>query len=178
MRVQAKIQLKNYEMCEARKKIGLTQADLVMLTGIPIERMRHIENMQCKPTEDEVVDICDTLRVEASVLFPNGYGNIVRALTGIRRTQVAEYTEPLLDIENKILLSDITTTVSNALSAITPRERKIIEMRYGIGEYVGRTHTLEEIGDVLGIQRERVRQIEMKALCRLEHTDIIKDYRK
>ncbi|MBT5267355.1 MAG: sigma-70 family RNA polymerase sigma factor, partial [Rhodospirillaceae bacterium] len=53
------------------------------------------------------------------------------------------------------------------LSELTPREERIVRMRFGLG--VGREHTLEEIGQMLGVTRERVRQIEAKALMKMKH---------
>jgi DNA-directed RNA polymerase sigma subunit (sigma70/sigma32) len=50
---------------------------------------------------------------------------------------------------------------------LTPKEEKVIRMRFGIG--VDRDHTLEEVGRHLFITRERVRQIEAKALRKLKH---------
>jgi RNA polymerase primary sigma factor len=61
-------------------------------------------------------------------------------------------------------LSDQTTLV---LDTLTPREEKVLRMRFGIGER--QDYTLEEVGKVLGVTRERVRQIEAKALRRLRH---------
>ena len=53
------------------------------------------------------------------------------------------------------------------LETLTPREEKILRMRYGIGEK--HDHTLEEIGDSFHLSRERIRQIEKKALKKLRH---------
>ena len=61
-------------------------------------------------------------------------------------------------------LSDQTDLV---LSGLTPREEKVLRMRFGIGER--QDYTLEEVGKVLGVTRERVRQIEAKAIRRLRH---------
>lgn len=58
------------------------------------------------------------------------------------------------------------------LGTLTPRERKILQMRFGLGE--GREHTLEEIGAVFSLTRERIRQIEAKALATLHHRARIK----
>jgi len=53
------------------------------------------------------------------------------------------------------------------LATLDPRERKILEMRFGIGG--SRAHTLEEVGQQFAVTRERIRQIEAKALARLRH---------
>jgi RNA polymerase primary sigma factor len=54
-----------------------------------------------------------------------------------------------------------------ALSTLTPREEKILRMRFGIGEKS--EHTLEEVGQDFKVTRERIRQIEAKALTKLRH---------
>lgn len=53
--------------------------------------------------------------------------------------------------------------VREILDDLPEKERKILEMRHGLGEYAGVTHTLEEVGKEFGVTRERIRQIEAKA---------------
>jgi RNA polymerase primary sigma factor len=53
------------------------------------------------------------------------------------------------------------------LSTLTPKEEKVIRMRYGIDEL--REYSLEEVGDVFDLTRERIRQIEVKAMEKLRH---------
>jgi RNA polymerase primary sigma factor len=55
--------------------------------------------------------------------------------------------------------------VSQVLALLTPREQKILRMRFGLED--GRSHTLEEVGQEFGVTRERIRQIEAKALAKL-----------
>ncbi len=67
--------------------------------------------------------------------------------------------------------------VQNILHDLDPREQKILKMRFGLED--GVTHTLEEVGEEFGVTRERIRQIESKALERIrEHIDInkLRDY--
>ncbi len=77
-------------------------------------------------------------------------------------------TSPTEAIEN-LNLAEITRTV---LSTLTPREEKVIRMRFGIGEKSD--HTLEEVGRKFAVTRERIRQIEAKALRKLRHASRIK----
>ncbi len=62
---------------------------------------------------------------------------------------------------------DLSDQTDMALDSLTPREQKVLRMRFGIGER--QDYTLEEVGKVLGVTRERVRQIEAKAIRRLRH---------
>ena len=57
--------------------------------------------------------------------------------------------------------------VRNVLTSLNDREREVLEMRFGFRD--GKTHTLEEVGQQFGVTRERVRQIEAKALRKLRH---------
>ena len=57
--------------------------------------------------------------------------------------------------------------VNEVLDTLTEREAKVIRMRFGMED--GRTHTLEEVGKALGVTRERIRQIEAKAIKQLSH---------
>ncbi len=75
---------------------------------------------------------------------------------------------PLSDAE-RIELSE---HIQRVLKTLTPKEEKVIKMRFGIGE--DRDHTLEEVGRYLSITRERVRQIETKALRKLKHPSRLK----
>jgi RNA polymerase primary sigma factor len=71
---------------------------------------------------------------------------------------------PPIDAAIQSSLRDATT---RALAALTPREERVIRMRFGIG--TGTDRTLEEVGEQYGVSRERIRQIEAKALWKLKH---------
>lgn len=61
----------------------------------------------------------------------------------------------------------LTNTVTNLLGGLTPREAKVLRMRFGID--MNTDHTLEEVGKQFDVTRERIRQIEAKALRKLRH---------
>ena len=67
--------------------------------------------------------------------------------------------------------------VQEVLKILNPREQKIITMRFGLDD--GVAHTLEEVGQEFGVTRERIRQIEAKALEKIdqsEHMAVLADY--
>ncbi|MGV2434236.1 MAG UNVERIFIED_CONTAM: sigma-70 family RNA polymerase sigma factor [Anaerolineae bacterium] len=68
-------------------------------------------------------------------------------------------------------------TIETALQELTPRQSHIIRLRYGLNN--GEAHTLEEIADLFGLSRERIRQLEREALNQLRHPRLaltLKDY--
>ena len=63
--------------------------------------------------------------------------------------------------------SNLRDTTTRVLASVTPREERILRMRFGIG--MNKSHTLEEVGLKFSVTRERIRQIEAKALRKLRH---------
>jgi len=63
--------------------------------------------------------------------------------------------------------SALSETTLEVLGSLTEREQKVLRMRFGIG--MNTDHTLEEVGKQFGVTRERIRQIEAKALRKLRH---------
>jgi RNA polymerase primary sigma factor len=68
---------------------------------------------------------------------------------------------------DSLITQDLTLQVERALSTLSPKEKEILRLRFGIGE--GGEHTLEEVGRRFSVTRERIRQIETKALRKLRH---------
>ena len=62
---------------------------------------------------------------------------------------------------------NLKETTTRVLASLTPREERVLRMRFGIG--MNTDHTLEEVGQQFSVTRERIRQIEAKALRKLKH---------
>jgi RNA polymerase primary sigma factor len=81
---------------------------------------------------------------------------------------------PPVDAASKQLLKE---QIDSVLSTLTPRERRVLQLRFGLED--GRSRTLEEVGKEFNVTRERIRQIEAKALRKLRHPSRsrkLKDY--
>jgi RNA polymerase primary sigma factor len=66
-----------------------------------------------------------------------------------------------------VIQSNLRETTTRVLASLTPREERILRMRFGIG--INKDNTLEEVGQQFSLTRERIRQIEAKALRKLKH---------
>ncbi len=74
----------------------------------------------------------------------------------------------ILNPADAVVASNLREITDEVLATLTPREEKVIKMRFGLGAS-GSEHTLEEVGQHFAVTRERIRQIEAKALRKLRH---------
>lgn len=130
--------------------------EIAVEMGLDVDKIRHIQKISQETVslETSVGDSDDD-----SVL-----GDFIEDTETIMPNQVA----------SRKLLKDHITEV---LDTLTPREQKILKIRFGLED--GVVHTLEEVGQEFGVTRERIRQIEAKALDKIrEHEAIkkLKDY--
>lgn len=121
----------------------VTPEDIAELAELPLEKVRKILNLPEEPCS------IDALEEETP-----GF---------IESLAEREDTDP----EVETLEADCSETIAHVLATLTQKEEKIIRMRFGFGEE--KPHTLEEIGLCFNVTRERIRQIEAKALRNLRH---------
>lgn len=76
--------------------------------------------------------------------------------------QITNYTP-----EQKMIIDETKPIIDEALSKLTEREQSVINLRFGLDG--NKQHTFNEVGEVFGVSRERIRQIEAKALSKLRH---------
>ncbi|MDX1676107.1 MAG: sigma-70 family RNA polymerase sigma factor, partial [Longimicrobiales bacterium] len=84
----------------------------------------------------------------------------------VERFVLDEADEPEEDVEDRLLAEQI----NRALDQLNPRDAKVVRLYFGLDG--GETHTLEEIGNMLGVTRERVRQLRDRALKRLREGEM------
>ncbi len=110
--------------------------------------------------EDKIRKILKIAKEPISMETPIGddddshLGDFIEDTTTVAPVDAAQYNS----------LSDVTKDV---LDSLTPREAKVLRMRFGIE--MSTDHTLEEVGKQFDVTRERIRQIEAKALRKLRH---------
>jgi RNA polymerase primary sigma factor len=118
-------------------------AELASRAGMPIGRVEQVLTMVQEPTS---LDVPIGEDGDATL------GDLIEAPDAVDPQAAAE-------------AGALARSVTEALAELTPREQRILRMRFGIGD--ARDHTLEEVGQVFGVTRERIRQIEAKALEKL-----------
>ena len=89
------------------------------------------------------------------------------ALVKSTELSVANDMTSAIDLDSIVAKNEIKEKVTQALTYLTPREERVIRMRFGIG--LNTDHTLEEVGIPLSVGRDRIRQIEAKALRKLNY---------
>ena len=89
----------------------------------------------------------------------------MRAALGMHAEEMLELMKPDT-LEDAVLKQEMVTVVEEQLESLSPRQALVLRMRYGIG---CEEHTFEEIGEKFDLTRERIRQIEAKALRLLKH---------
>lgn len=105
-----------------------------------------------------------TLRLKRNSAERDVSADGMRAALGMHAEELLELMKPA-DPDEAVLKQEMVSVVEEQLDSLTPRESKILRMRYGIG---CEEHTLEEVGRAFDITRERIRQIEAKALRKLK----------
>jgi len=92
--------------------------------------------------------------------------------TKVKETQLMQLVNPVKNNEVRLIEQDVQLSLNEIFSKyLSPREEKVLRMKYGIG--LNTDHTYEEIGLDFLVTRERVRQIEQKAIKKLQHPKII-----
>jgi RNA polymerase primary sigma factor len=122
-----------------------TPAEIAEKLHMPVEKVRHVLKVAKEPLS-----------------FATPVGDEDESQLG----DFIEDKDAVLPIDAAIQ-SSLRDATTQALAALTPREERVIRMRFGIG--TGATRTLAEVGDQFSVSRERVRQIEGKALRKLKH---------
>jgi RNA polymerase primary sigma factor len=118
---------------------------------------------RCDITVEKLFEIQQLTLSTASLDAPIGVN--VDDLTVGETLASPDAADPL----NETVQRELVNQIEKSLDVLPERERRIMSMRFGLGEFIGKQHTLEEVADKEAITRERVRQIEQKTLARMRH---------
>lgn len=152
----------------AATKIGISYAKLLALSNIKLSPIDEEGNII-----PEVLKLCDYLNKMPLDLF--SVEQIVPLKTNTAELDMSiEEVEMLMlpaserqDPEQLLADMQVNNALRFALETLTPREAKVLQLRFGVD---CEDHTFEELGQIMGISKERVRQIEAKALRKLRHS--------
>lgn len=190
----------SYAIWWIRQSITRAIADQSRTVRLPvhlyetISRIKKItkwlsQEMGRKPTEEQIAT-----RMEMTTQKLRFIRQFAQPIIYLETSYSATYHDTLIDDEEPLALLDVLEfqgetpeeyTVGNlliedinsVLDTLKPREKDVLIMRYGLDD--GKIKTLEDIGQIFGVTRERIRQIEAKALRKLRHLDwnsILKEY--
>jgi RNA polymerase primary sigma factor len=124
-----------------------------------------------EPTPDELAEQMSIPAGKVRMLMPLARQPLsLESPAGMENdAQLGDFVEDknVIPADDAVISMDLAEQTRKVLAKLTPREEKILRMRFGIGEKS--EHTLEEVGDDLSVTRERIRQIEAKALQKLRH---------
>lgn len=178
-------------LVNSRKHMKLNQTQVSKITGIKISRLHLLESAKANPKKDEIDELCCLYQVAPEVLFPDIVKGAIdlgllhadcrRKIWGKQEILRQTVTDNGLQENEMIRQANrrfLTQSVENILNTLDKKSRKVIECRFGLGEF-DQSHTLEETAEYLDITSERVRQIEHKALRTLRHptrSRRLKDY--
>ncbi len=174
-------------MVETINRLMRVQRDLIQeLGGEPSAEQIALEMEFLTPEETEAIRL---LRRSGERMDPGLQRKLRRAAGKVRKimriSQEPMSLEMPIGQEDSSLLGDfieddkimgpvdaasrqlLKEQIRSALGVLSEREREVLEMRFGLSD--GQDHTLEEVGKHLGVTRERIRQIEAKALRKLRH---------
>ena len=145
-------------MIETMNKVGRTSVSLVQELGREPSPEEIAEKMELPP--ETVRKVLKLAKEPLSLDTPMGEEDDAHLGDFIEDKSVISPADAVISMN----LAEQTRKV---LGTLTPREEKVLRMRFGIGE--NSDHTLEEVGLVFEVTRERIRQIEAKALRKLGH---------
>ncbi len=184
--IRLELRIKNSLLVKARENLGYTQKKAAQEIGISPQSLSGYESMKRYPSIETKKKICDYYRNMGSFLFEDDvFPEQLQLVQNhppkyvkeayIRKNEFIidsdidpdSLPSPVINQETGCYNKDLLEQTRRVLVTLTPREEKVLRMRFGIGEG---EHSYEEAGYVFSVVKERIRQIEAKALKKLRHT--------
>ena len=154
---------------ELIRKIYQAERDYVKEHGEPPSLEELAEELDT--SVENIVKAKKTAHYTASLDTPIGYDDEGSVLGDF--IEDSEAVSPTKESFKELLQAELQKALREKL---TPRERRVLELRYGLDD--NQPRTLDEVGEIFGISRERVRQIQKEALEKLKHSDLLRKLEK
>jgi RNA polymerase sigma factor (sigma-70 family) len=182
---RVKVTVRNNLLLTAMENAGYkTQADFARAAGLSTNQVNELVAMR-KPPLGEMGDFCETAKVIMEVLgaCPSELWSDEQLVMSLKRntSNALLHQRELLSIFGKNATEligfepenveeqeniDLKNLMENTLSTLTPREKKVLQLKFGVDT---QEHTYYEIGNQMDLTAERIRQIEAKALKKMRH---------
>ena len=190
--VNLRLLTSNTRLVAVRKAKGLTQAEAARGIDMAVSRYEAIERLQRLPDDEDMAKIAGYFGEPVSNLFPDALLAAMEA--GVFDRRYIELTAPEIislteaqhlrltyDGEGRMIdeisRKELRERIDEVLETLEPRFREVLRLRFGLDDGVSKT--LEDVGSYFNVTKERIRQIEAKALRLLRHprrSRRLKDY--
>ena len=157
---------------QMRKNAKMSLDELSAASGVPKGTLAKISSgITRNPSIETMLTLVHTLGYRLGDLDEDG----TQVVSAREMEQLKKYR--VLDVQGQKLVNTVLQLEYDRMTFVTDREQKVLRLRFGLDD--GRARTLEEVGKVFNVTRERIRQIEAKALRKLRHPSRsrkLKDY--
>jgi RNA polymerase sigma factor (sigma-70 family) len=177
---RVKITIRNERLLAAMEGMGYKSvAEFSRSQGLNGVKVREIFNGKIPPLDREgnpkelTKEILEILNLTIEKAFTEKQLKGFKKHTfevKIEEEKLLQIISPAKNQEIKVIEQEVKSKLSEILSTLTPREERIVRMRFGVG--MNTDHTLEEVGLQFSVTRDRIRQIEDKALRKLKHPTV------
>lgn len=177
----------NKNLKKAIEKSEITYTQLRGKTGIDQVRISNIVNFKLNPTENQKTSLAIALNIPIDDIFPEKYNELYEKISPHTNETEAKIDLVSLSSPELLKLKDgsyfekrinntldyvlLRERIAEGLIKMSPKEQKIVKMRFGMDGYHNEAMTLEEIGQEFGLGKNRIRQIVLKAINRLKEND-------
>lgn len=177
-----RVSVKNNRLHKMRTEAGLTVGQLREKTGVNLGTYAKLVGLRLSPKTKKgkwripVKRLAKFFKCCEEDLFPPNLESVINpsASKEVRADEIAQLCAPqeqlrlmAPDPEQVIIGEEVKHALYDELGTLTAREETVIRMRFGLGDE--KESTLEEIGKHFGVGRQRIREIEAKALHKLRH---------
>jgi RNA polymerase sigma factor (sigma-70 family) len=175
------LRVRNNRLKERREALGMNQPEFAAAAGVSLTAYRELECLRLTPRaridgpwRKIALQLASFHCVEPEDLFPPAVLGVERPVA-VRRVDAADIY-PLLTAHQERLLegpdgaherAELREQVDRALAGLRPRDAEVLRLRFGLED--GEERTLEEIGAAFDLTRDRIRQLEARALRTLRH---------